>query len=177
MLPRFALALPAVLILCGPVSACEDTETFLFTCQTDQPERSLALCATEEDSGEGLQFTGVRFVYHGEKGDEIVYPDNAADGPKLLFFSHQFKAGLYQASVRFEKDGASYRLTYKDAADGDPAGPSGGLEIVRDGKTVQTIACGETPSFYFDQTRQLIACDASNPFGAAGCTPAPPEVP
>lgn len=171
----------AFVLTAAPALACDATETFLYSCQTDAPERSLSLCATEADSGDGLQFTGVRFVYQTEKGEEIAFPANPADGPKQLFFSHQFKAGLYQASIRFEKDGERYRLLFKDGPEqSDPSAPgagSGGLEITAAGKPVRSIACSEPPAFYYDQTRALLACDLENMFGAAGCGPKAPEEP
>jgi hypothetical protein len=154
--------------------ACSDEETYLFTCATANPERVIALCGTEEDTGEGMHWTSVRFVYHTEKGDEISYPADPAEGPRKLFFSHRFKAGLYEAQVRFEDRGSAYRLYFRDAPEGEV--PQGGVEISRDGKIAETMQCADKPDWYFDQTRQLLACDLQNPEGARGCSTQVPDV-
>jgi hypothetical protein len=168
----FAIALAA-----APQAAlaCTDEETYLFTCATANPDRVISLCGTEEDTGEGLHWTGVRFVYRTEKGDEISYPADPSEGPRKLFFSHRFKAGLYEAQVHFEDLGNAYRLYFRDAPEGRV--PEGGLEIGRDGKTVETLHCGEAPDWYFNETRQLLACDLDGPHGAQGCAPQIPSEP
>jgi len=164
-----------VALMASPAMACGEDEGFLFACQTENPARSLYLCGRQQDSGEGLAWQGLRFLYRTEKGDEISYPADPAEGPKQLLFSHLFRNDLYEAYVRFQRDGLTYRLFFKDAPEGTE--PDSGLEIIKDGAITEVIRCGERPAWYFDETRNLIACDMENPFGAQGCSNQVPKVP
>ena len=161
-------------------NACESDESFLFTCQTENASRSISLCGRQEDSGEGMRWLGLHYVYETENGIELSFPSNPAQGFKQFYFSHFFRNGLYEAYLRFVAGGDSYRIYFRDAPESsnpdEAAAPDGGVEISRGGKVVETIRCGERPSWYFDQTRFLTACDMENPLGAKACEHNPPEL-
>lgn len=163
-----------------PAIACTEEEGFLFTCEAGSPERVLTICALSEDDGAGLRWRSARVVYNTEKGEELSYPADPATGFTSLFFSHLFRNDLYEANVRFEKDGATYRLSFRDSPESTVAdevtGPDAWLEMVKDGQTTEVARCSERPSAYFDQMRQLFACDEQNPHGAQGCSNTPPNV-
>ena len=154
--------------------ACEADETFLFTCQTENPDRTIELCGREEDTGGGMHWNGVHYLYTTEKGVELSYPADSKEGHTKLYFSHLFRDGLYEAYLRFVDGADTYRLFYRDAPDG--ADPVGGVEISRNGQLLETIHCGEPPLWYFETTRKIAACDMENPFGAEGCAALVPLV-
>jgi len=175
MRPKIGAACLAVALWSAPALACDPDETFLFACETTNPARAIFLCGREEDTGEGMRMTGVRYLYRTERGDELSYPADPAEGLKKLYFSHLFRNDLYEAYVRFVIGKTTYRLFFRDApqsSDPDTVnGPDGGVEVLEDGKLIATVQCGERPLWYFDETRRAIACDMENPFGAQGCSP------
>ena len=128
----------------------------------------------QEDTGEGLRWLGLRYVYETENGVELSYPADPAGSFKNFFFFHDFHDGQYEASLRFAVGEDSYRIFYHDAPEG--ADPQGGVEISRGGKPAQTIRCGERPIWYFEETRLIAACDMENPLGAKACEHDPPEL-
>ncbi len=172
----FLLAAAILGLVAGstPAGACESDETFLFTCQTENASRNISLCGRQEDSGEGMRWLGLHYVYETENGIEFSFPGDPAQGFKQFYFSHFFRNGLYEAYLRFVVGEDGYRLFFRDAAGtGDP---ESGVEISRPGKPPETLRCGERPSWYFDQTRFLTACDMENPLGAKACEHDPPEL-
>ncbi len=179
-----SLSAPAGLLLLSLVStsafACESDESFLFTCQTENASRSISLCGQQEDSGEGMRWLGLHYVYETENGIEFSYPTDPAQGFKQFYFSHFFRNGLYEAYLRFAAGSDSYRIFFRDSPESanpdEVAAPDAGVEISRGGKIAETIRCGERPSWYFDQTRFLTACDMENPLGAKACEHDPPEL-
>lgn len=174
------LAILLLALAASPAMACTEEEGFLFTCEAGSPERALTICALSEDDGEGLRWRSARLVYSSENGEEISYPADPASGAASLFFSHVFRNDLYEANVRFEKDGATYRLAFRDVAEStvpdEVTGPDAWLEMTRDGQTTEVARCSERPLGYFDQMRQYFACDEQNPHGAQGCSNTPPNV-
>ncbi len=174
-LAALALALSAT-----PAMACTEDEGFLFTCEAGSTERILMICGKAEDVGEGLKWLTARVVYRSENGEELSYPADPSMGPASLYFSHVFRNGFYEANVRFEKDGASHRLAFRDAPDSanpdEAYGPDAWLEVTKDGATSELAHCSERPLAYFDQMRMTLACDEQNPHGAAGCSDSPPNI-
>lgn len=177
-----ATALGAALSIAGlvaPAAACGSDETALFSCQTENPQNSIALCAKQNDEDGDARFTGIRYVYETAKGVELSYPSDPADGPGKLFFSHLFRGGLYQARIRFAIGSYGYTIFYEDnppSTEPDTlTGPTAGVEVRKGGKAISTIFCGEKPASYFEEIRKLTSCDVRNPFGAEGCSGDPPS--
>jgi hypothetical protein len=176
------LAALALAFAATPALACSEDEGFLFTCEAGSPERVLAICGKAEDAGEGegLKWLTARVVYTSENGEDLSYPADPAAGPGSLYFSHVFRNDLYEANVRFENGGATYRLAFRDqpesASAEDINGPDAWLEMVKDAATTEIARCSERPSAFFDQMRQTLACDQQNPHGAQGCSDTPPNL-
>ncbi|MFT3989060.1 hypothetical protein [Aestuariivirga sp.] len=151
----------------------------LFGCATTNEQRFVGICGVTDEQG---NTTGLRYVYRTERGEELSYPENPADSRKLLFFSHRFKAHLYEANVRFMRGGYTYHVFFRDnppSTEPDTVtGPDAGVEVTaRSGKRVALIECGERPASYFDEIRRLSACDIRNPLGEKACAQDAPEVP
>ena len=174
------LAALALVFAASPAFACEEDEGFMFSCEAGSPERAIAICGKSEDTGEGLKWTTARIVYSATGGEQQSYPADPAAGPASLYFSHVFRNDLYEANVRFEKDGGSFRLAFRDkpesATPDDLTGPEAWLELTRDGTTTEIARCSEPPVAYFDQMRVTFACDHQNPHGAPGCSNTPPNI-
>jgi hypothetical protein len=85
------------LLPAAPALACDTNkgEQPLFSCETENQGQFIQICAIEH--GAGAKWTDVQYQYGGEK-PSFVYPENPADGAKLLFFSHVTKAGAYISS-------------------------------------------------------------------------------
>ncbi len=176
---RWPLAL-AMLTLTPPAAlACNGDAWPMFGCQTmdrqsNLKEESIAICGTSD---------GSLINYEHTKGDTVdfTYPADPAQGGAKLFFHHYFKSGLYHARVRFKNGGYTYRIFF----DGQPAstdpdtinGPSAGIEVLKGGKVISTLDCGERPASYFEDIRRATTCDPANPYGAKGCTEEPLELP
>lgn len=164
----------ALVLAATPVFACEEDEGFMFSCEAGAPGRTIAICGKSEDSGEGLKWTTARIVFTPQDGQGQSFPADPLAGPALLYFSHVFRNDLYEANVRFEKDGGSYRLAFRDAPEGST--PAAWLEMTKDGVTTEIARCSEPPVAYFDQMRVTFACDQQNPHGAPGCSNTPPNI-
>ncbi len=168
------LAALALMFAASPAFACEEDEGFMFSCAAGAPERTIAICGKSEDTGEGLRWTTARIVFTPQGGEPQSYPTDPAMGASALYFSHVFRNGLYEANVRFEKDGGSYRLAFRDGPEGST--PAAWLEMTKDGTTTEIARCSEEPIAYFDQMRLNFTCDQQNPHGAAGCSNTPPNI-
>jgi hypothetical protein len=170
--------------IAGPAAfACSDDERPLFGCQTldakgELSENSISICGVESDDQMGSK--SMRYVYETPKGEELSYPPDPAEGRAKLFFHHYFKAGLYRARVRFENGGYSYRVFFDDtppSTEPDTVnGPDAGVEVLKKGKVIARISCGERPASYFEDIRRGTACDLQNPYGEKACGENAPEL-
>lgn len=168
----------AAAIAVSPVEAfaCQDGEIQLFGCQTldkggELSENSFAFCAGNLDENDDYQ--SIYYEFMTPVGVQLSYPENPADGRTKLFFHHYFRKQLYHARIRFENAGDTYQAYFDDnppRTDPDEiTGPSAGVRILKNGKTVSDIACGERPSSYFEEVRRATACDVANPLGEKAC--------
>ena len=164
----------ALVLAATPALACDEDEGFLFSCETGTPDQPIAICGKSEDSGEGLKWTTARIVFTPQEGQVQSFPADPSTGPASLYFSHVFHNDLYEANVRFEKDGGSYRLAFRDAPEGST--PAAWLETTKGGATTEIARCSEAPIAYFYQMRLTFACDLQNPHGAPGCSNTPPNI-
>jgi hypothetical protein len=168
------LAALALVFAATPALACEEDEGFIFSCEAGAPDRAIAICGKSEDTGDGLKWTTARIVFTPQGGEQQSYPADPAMGPASFYFSHVFRNDFYEANVRFEKDGASFRLAFRDVSEGST--PAAWLEMTKDGVTAEVARCSEQPFAYFDQMRVTFACDQQNSHGAAGCSNTPPNL-
>ena len=175
----------AAMLACAaaPALACEEGEVPLFGCQTFDvsgafSDNAFAFCAGNPDSKGDYQ--SIAYESWTPAGVELVYPENRADGRTHLFFHHYFESGLYRARIRFESGGYTYRAYYDDNPPGtdpdDIVGPTAGVQVLKDGRVLEDIACGERPSSYFDEIRKATSCDTTNPHGEKACAADPPAV-
>lgn len=181
---RWALAAVAGLCAAAPASACTGDEWPMFGCQTmdeayNLKEESIALCGINSDDQMGSK--AIRYEHEAHGQVDFSYPPDPTEGMKKFFFHAYFKAGLYHARVRFENGGYSYRIYYDDSPPStEPdtiSGPAAGIEVLKHGKVVGKLQCGERPASYFEDIRRATTCDPENPYGAKGCTEEPLELP
>jgi hypothetical protein len=154
---------------------CEQGETELFICQTDSHEKYLGICAVEDEPGK--TWSSVQYRFGDGNKAELVYPANAQDGAKKLFFSHAVQGTMYRVSVRFKSGGYTYLLeSYGDDASDPPGNGVAGVTVTNaSGKTVANITCIERPLMFPSYLRMALACDLENPHGNAGCIEPPPH--
>jgi len=154
---------------------CEQGETELFICQTDSHDKYLGICAVEDEPGK--TWSSVQYRFGDGNQAELVYPANAEDGAKKLFFSHSVRGTMYRVSVRFKSGGYTYLLeSYGDDASDPPGNGVAGVTVTNaSGKTVANITCIERPLMFPSYLRMALSCDLENPHGKAGCVEPPPH--
>jgi hypothetical protein len=177
------LAIALLCLLASKSLACADGEVSLFSCQTldktgEPSEGGFAFCAGNQDA-DGV-FQSIHYEYGAAEAVDFSYPRNPAEGRQALLFHHYFKDQLYHARIRFETGGDTYVGYYDDnppSTDPDEVtGPDAGVRVLRNGKVIADIVCGERPSSYFDDIRKATSCDITNPYGERACGYDAPEV-
>lgn len=153
----------------GLAFAADDCGRALFSCRTDHAEKTLALCATEKEDGSGWKDVQYRFGRDGEK-PELAYPADAAQGARLMYFSHTQQGAEYRVRVRFESGGYRYRIYSNGQADQGSAG----VEVFDTrNKRVSHIRCTERPSMFSTYLRTTLACDTSTTHDGSACREEP----
>jgi hypothetical protein len=155
---------------------CESDEAPLFICQTDHKDKYLALCAVEGAKTD--TWTAVQYRFGDGDRAEMVYPADGKQGASKMFFSHASEGSIYHVTIRFESGGFSYRVeSFGDSASEPQGDGSAGVTVTNaSGKTVAKIKCIERPQLFAGYLQMLLACDAKNPNGKAGCGVKPPQV-
>ncbi len=149
------------LLVCFNVAHSQEPSP-LFTCETAQQEKYVAIYGIERGPDEPWTDIQYRFGSDGQP-PEMVYPKDPANGAKLLFFSHRYlKNKDYYVSVRFNSGGYTYRVfsRSKDGAGVTITDPKGKEHI---------IACIERPYMFPTYLQRSLACDMKNPQGKGGC--------
>jgi hypothetical protein len=169
----------ALAIHAAPAQAqkiCEAEEAGLFICETDHKNKYLALCAVEGAKTD--TWTAVQYRFGDPDHAELVYPADGKEGASKLFFSHASEGSIYHVTIRFESGGFTYRVeSFGDSASEPQGDGSAGVTVTNaSGKTVAKIKCIERPQIYPGYLQMLLACDAKNPNGKAGCAVKPPQV-
>lgn len=151
-----------------PMQVGEDVPgpcTELFSCSTTGG-KMIRICGVQDESRVDV-WRDIQYRYGPEFGPaELIYPEDAAMGSKLLLFSHEERNGEYVVSVRFMNRGYRYRVY-----SGERSGA--GVEVYEErGKRVGVIECGERPEMFADYLRRNLACDVAV-HGAKGCEEKP----
>lgn len=174
------LAAGAVLLWPSMVAACDldAGEALLFSCESGASGKFISICATEVVRGQSWRTAQYR--YGTEEKTELAYPDNPAEGPRKLYFSHVKTAHSYTVNIRFKNGGYRYRVFSTARWEGNepPAeamdGEAGVEVTTKGGKLVATIPCSERPYMLPEYLRRALACDRDNPHGAEACAEVPP---
>jgi len=174
--------LAAISILLWPSVALScDTdggEALLFSCETGASGKFISICATEVEPGQSWRTAQYR--YGTDDKTDLAYPDDPAQGPKKLFFSHTKTAHSYTVNIRFKTGGYQYRVFSiarweSDEAPAEAMDGDAGVEVSgKSGKLLATIHCSERPYMFPEYLRRALACDRKNPHGAKGCAEEPP---
>lgn len=155
-----------LLLLPARALACEADEAALFSCLAEDQAHAIELCAVRDDAAGGFQSLQYRYGV-GDKA-ELVFPQDRKEGKSAMAFAHALDTdGSYVWSLRFSNGGYTYRLFGK--------GKAAGVEVWRKKKVLAQVMCGEAPYASPAGIRRAAACDMSNPFGAEGCSEAPPQ--
>jgi hypothetical protein len=161
----FVIASTWLLLLFWQAPSCAaDTETVLFSCETERRGKFLGIYGVEQGSGELWKQIQYRFGREGVP--EMVFPNNPGDGAQSLFFSHEERGrgGDYRVSIRFTNGGYTYRL-YSHSGDG-----GAGVRVHDSkGREVSRIRCIERPYMFPAYLQRSLACDEENPYGRAAC--------
>lgn len=175
--------LAALVLLLWPAAAqacvADNNEAPLFVCETGDSGKYIEICAVETESGQSWR--DVQYRFGNDEKTELVYPADAAEGPKKLFFSHVRGKNSYTVNVRFKNGGFTYRVYSVARWEGDEAPAEAmdgeaGVEVTDEkGKRAAVIECIERPMIFPDYLRRALACDADNPHGTKGCAEAPPQ--
>ena len=144
--------------------ACNSDEATLFSCLPEDKSHTIQICAVRDDAAGGYQT--LRYIYGTDTVDELVFPPDRRDGPKLMSFAHAFDKDTYVWSLRFANDSYTYRVF--------GLGDDAGVEVWRRKKRLARVVCGERPYSHPGDLRRAASCDMGNPFGAAGCADNPP---
>lgn len=176
---RYPAAL-ALLLWPAAAQACvtDNNEAPLFVCETGSAGKYVEICAVETEAG---QWSNVQYRFGNDEKTELVYPADAAEGAKKLFFSHVRGKNSYTVNVRFKNGGYSYRVYSVARWEGDEAPAEAmdgeaGVEVKdKKGKRVAVIECVERPMIFPEYLRRALACDADNPYGAEACAEVPPR--
>lgn len=180
-----AVALAALSIVLVPRSSvaegiCGDDRQILFSCETGKRERYITMCGREVVQDK--EWTDTQYIFGTDALNELVYPENRADGKRRFFFSHQSRGNDYTVSIRFVSAGFTYRIysiSHHATSDMDPAGSGpAGVEVTdRTGHRVATIPCIERPYMFIEYLRLATSCDLQHPKGAAACRRNPVVIP
>jgi hypothetical protein len=172
---RYSLLLAMFpLLAAAPALACDPAkgETPLFTCETRTPGEVISICAVEADDG---RWSNVHYRFGPAEKPSFIYPADAADGAKSMFFSHVKKAGAYIVTVRFVSEGITYRVYSKAVSEME--GEAGVVVGETSRPAMNKISCGERPYMFAGYLRDALACDMEHPLGAKACEENPPEEP
>ncbi len=178
---RYVAAALVLLLLPAAAQACmsDRNEAPLFVCETGAAGKYIEICAVEAEPGQS--WLDIQYRFGNEEKNELVYPADAAEGAKKLFFSHVRGARSYTVNVRFRNAGYTYRVYSVARWEGDEAPAEAmdgeaGVEVKdKKGKGVALIECAERPTIFPEYLRRALACDKDNPHGAKGCAEVPPR--
>jgi hypothetical protein len=135
---------------------CVAPETSFFTCQTTN-KRWIGLCGVLPGK---LQY---RFGTQGRV--ELRYPENAADGAKLMRFAHYSRFQTERFEVTFRNQGVDYAVfDYTEAR----IQHAGVRVTTPDGKE-QAFFCAGTATSRLAELKQILPCDTGNALNGGNC--------
>lgn len=161
-----ALALLSVVLLTGSCAAgtgtsptggiCHAGETTYFQCSTAH-HKSLGLCGNLPST---LQYR------YGKPGKvELQFPDQAADGAKLLLYAHYHRYQTDRSEVTFSHAGVDYAVfDYTESGK-----RSAGVHVTTADGAEHEVLCDGAIHGRLDALKNSLRCDADNALNGGNC--------
>lgn len=161
-----------ILLVCFASFAKAQEPSPLFACETNRSGKYLSIYGIEQEPDKPWTDVQYRFGSEG-KPPEMVYPEDASRGAKLIFFSHEYRKNrVYHVSIRFVHGGYTYRI-FSDSTPPRGDGSAGVIVTDAKGRVRTRIFCIERPYMFAGYLQRTLACDLKNPHGKAACQDKP----